>query len=43
MKCSYTSRCNDSKLMYFDDIYICEHCFSIFKKHYKKSNKKIIV
>ena len=39
MKCSYTTRCNNSKLLYFDDIYICDNCSSIFEKHHKKLNK----
>ena len=43
MKCSYTTRCNNPKLIYFDDIYICDNCSSIFEKHHKKLNKQIIV
>ena len=43
MKCSYTTRCNNSKLLYFDDIYICDNCFSIFQKNNKETNKEIIV
>ena len=43
MNCSYTSRCDNPKLIYFDDIYICDNCFSIFEKHHKELNKQIIV
>ena len=43
MICSNTSRCNNSNIIYFDDIYICDNCFSIFKKNHKKLNKQIIV
>ena len=32
MYCSYTSRCDNSKLIYFDNIFICKNCSSIFKK-----------
>ena len=42
MNCSYTSRCDNPKLIYFDDIYICDNCFSIFEKHHKELNKQII-
>ena len=35
MKCSYMTRCNDPKITYFDDIYICDNRSSIFKKHNK--------
>ena len=43
MKCSYTSRCDNPKLIYFDDIHICDNCFSIFEKQHKELNKQIIV
>ena len=43
MYCSYTSRCNNSKLLYLDDAYICNNCFSIFEKNHNKFNKQIIV
>ena len=43
MNCSYTSRCDNPKLIYFDDIYICDNCFPIFEKQHKKLNKQIIV
>ena len=31
MNCSYTSRCDNPKLIYFDDIYICDNCFLFLK------------
>ena len=37
------TRCNNPKFIHLDDIYICDNCFSIFKKHHKKLNKHIIV
>ena len=37
------TRCNNPKIIHFDDIYICEYCFSIFKIHHKKLNQQIIV
>ena len=43
MNCSYTSRCDNPKLIYFEDIYICRNCSSIFRKHYKKLNREILV
>ena len=43
MLCTYVSRCNNSKLIYFDNIYICINCSSIFRKHYRKLNRKILV
>ena len=43
MNCSNTSRCDNPKLIYFDNIYICDNCFSIFEKHHKELNKQIIV
>ena len=42
MFCSYTTRCDNSKLIYFDNIFICQNCSSIFKKPNKKLNKKIV-
>ena len=42
MNCSYTSRCDNPKLIYFDDIYICDNCFSIFEKHHKELNKLLL-
>ena len=32
MKCSNLNRCNKPMLIFFDDIYICKTCDSIFKK-----------
>ena len=43
MKCLYTSRCDNPKLTYFENMYTCNNCFSCFKKHHKKLNKHIIV
>ena len=43
MICSYTTRCNNSKLIYFDNIFICQNYSSIFKKHYRKLNREILV
>ena len=43
MNCTYTSRCDNSKLIYFDDIYICDNCFSIFQKNNKETNKEITI
>ena len=35
MKCSYTSRCDNPKLTYFENIYACNNRFSCFKKHHE--------
>ena len=43
MTCSYTTRCDNPNIFYFDDIYICDNCFSIFEKYHKKLNKQIII
>ena len=43
MNCSNTTRCDNSKIIFFDDIYACNNCFSLYKKSLKKLNKKIIV
>ena len=32
MKCSNLTRCDKPSLTYFDDIYICQNCDSIFQK-----------
>ena len=32
MKCSNLNRCNKHMLIFFDNIYICKTCDSIFKK-----------
>ena len=32
MKCSNLTRCYKPSLTYFDDIYICQNCDSIFQK-----------
>ena len=42
MVCSEYSRCQYSNLIYFDNIFICKNCNSIFKKS-NKLNKKLIV
>ena len=42
MICSYKTRCQNSKLIYFDNIFICQNCNSVFKKS-NKLNKKLIV
>ena len=35
MKCSNLTRCYKPSLTYFDDIYICQNCDSIFQKGIK--------
>ena len=42
MKCSYKTRCINSKLISFDNIFICQNCDSIFKKPSKILNKEIL-
>ena len=42
MICSYKTRCKNPKLIYFDNIFICQNCDSIYKK-IKKLNKQLIV
>ena len=32
MKCSNLTRCDKPSLTYFDNIYICQNCDSIFQK-----------
>ena len=32
MRCSYKTRCLGSKLISFDNIFICQTCGSVFKK-----------
>ena len=42
MLCSHMTRCKNPKIIYFNNIYICQNCDSIYKKS-KKLNKKLIV
>ena len=42
MRCSYSTRCINSKLISFDNIFICQTCNSIFEKPNKLLNKEII-
>ena len=42
MKCSYKTRCINSKLISFDNIFICQTCNSIFEIPNKKLNKEIL-
>ena len=42
MICSNSSRCHKPNLTYFDDIYICQTCNSIYKKG-KKYIKDILI
>ena len=32
MKCSNLTRCDKQKIIYFENIYICQNCDSIFQK-----------
>ena len=32
MKCSNLTRCDKPKIIYFENIYICQNCDSIFQK-----------
>ena len=43
MRCSYSTRCINSKLIYFDNIFICQNCDSIFEKPDKLLNKEILI
>ena len=42
MRCSYLTRCINSKLISFDNIFICKTCDSIFEKPEKLSNKEVL-
>ena len=42
MRCSYSTRCINSKLISFDNIFICKNCNSIFEKPNKLLNKEIL-
>ena len=41
MNCSYTTRCINSKLISFNNIFICQNCDSIFEKPDKLLNKEV--
>ena len=43
MKCTYKTRCINSKLISFDNIFICKNCNSIFEKPDKLLNKEILI
>ena len=43
MKCSYKTRCIGSKLISFNNIFICKNCNNIFEKPDKLLNKKIFI
>ena len=43
MKCTYEIRCVGSELIYYQNIFICKKCNSIFEKPDKILNKQIII
>ena len=38
MKCSNTTRCHKPKIIYFENIYICQNCDGVYQKGRKYIN-----